>query len=116
MTENMNNKYPLTECQNLISGNIFSPSPLQVKNTTSKGPPQSPPHVSPEETPQERNSASPPYCSMVLEFSTHLSNVELEELPLLDILPPTTLCWQADCTFEIGPLCFSQDFQHLGGG
>lgn len=90
---------------------------LQVKNTTSKGPPPShPPITFNVEDKRRHRTHSSPYCSTILEFSTHTLNIELEELPVLDILSPTPVCWQADCRFEIGPLCFSQDLQHLSGG
>ena len=96
-----------------------------MKNTTSKGPPQprilSPPSSSAKLEPQPHHltthsTPSPPaegYCSTVLEFSTHTdldtnNNIELEHLPLVDILSPTPVCLLADCRFEVGPLCFSQ--------
>ena len=90
---------------------------LQVKNTTSKGPPQprtlsSSVKLEPHHLTTHSAPSPPGYCSTVLEFSTHsnldTNNIELEHLPLLDILPPTPVCLSADCRFEIGPLCFSQ--------
>ena len=101
--------------------NFFQPaqqilSNVQVKTSTSKGPPQSsPPSSQDEQLNREESTPLPLYCSTVLEFSTHL-NIELEQLPVLDILPPTPVCQQADCRFEIGPLCFVQDLQHYSGG
>ena len=111
----------------------------QVKNTTSKGPPQSPRTPSTSTNSLEHhqtrtarssisgsnsdsNAVSPPsqYCTTVLEFSTYpysvdstnsINNViEIEHLPLVDILPPTPACSLADCRFQVGPLCYYSQF------
>ena len=89
---------------------------LQVKNTTSKGPPptRTPPSSSTKLEHHLNRTHRHGYCSTVLEFSTHSladtsnNKIELEHLPLVDILPPTPVCSLADCRFEVGPLCFSQ--------
>lgn len=121
----------------LVKINVIFLDIPQVKNTTSKGPPQSPGTPSTSTSSLEHhltrtarssisssdsNAVSPPsqYCTTVLEFSTHpysvdstnsIDNViEIEHLPLVDILPPTPMCSLADCRFQVGPLCYYSQF------
>lgn len=56
-------------------------------------------------------------CTSTFEFNTAgLQGVDLEHLPIVDLLPPLPQCQQGSCQIELGPLCFTQDSYLTSGG
>ena len=56
------------------------------------------------------------YCTTSLEFNTEYSTLDIDQLPIVDVLPPLPECLQAGCSIELGPVCFRQEDSDFGGG
>ena len=76
-----------------------------------------------ENVSRDLHSLQPPHkhmshCTIVyrLETSTNSSDLELEQLPIIDLLPLLPVCQHSDCEIHVGPLCFRQDSRLFGGG
>ena len=67
---------------------------------------------------QASQDSQPARCIIQYTLSTSIAstNIEIEQLPVVDVLPWLPLCDHVTCDLQVGPLCFRQDSQMFGGG
>ncbi len=56
------------------------------------------------------------YLRYTLDTSISTSSLEIEQLPVIDVLPWLPLCEHVTCELRVGPLCFREDSRLFGGG